>query len=166
MWEVDHKECLALKNWYFQTVVLEKTLESPLDSKEIKPVNPKGNESWICTGRTDDEAEALVLWPLMQRVDSLEKPLMLGKIEGRRRGWQRMRWFYNIIDSMDTSLSKLWEMVKDREAWQAAVHGIAKSWTQLRDRTTRKTTKYKCSSICEIILITGGENDYLHESHS
>ena len=93
MWELDHKECWVLKNWYFWTVVLEKTLESPLDCKEIKPVNLKANQSWIFIGRTDAEAGTPVLWPLMQRADSLEKSLILGKIEGkRRRGWHRMRW--------------------------------------------------------------------------
>ena len=94
MCELDHKESWALKNWCFWTVVLEKTLESPLDCKEIKPVNPKGNQSWVFTGRTDAEAEALKLWPPDVKSWLIEKTLMLGKIEGRvRRGWQRMRWF-------------------------------------------------------------------------
>ena len=85
IWELDHKENWALKNWCFWTVVLEKTLESPLNCKEIQPVHPKGNQSWIFTGRTDAEAETPILWPLMRRTDSLEKTLMLGKIEGGRR---------------------------------------------------------------------------------
>ena len=111
---------------------LEKTLESPLDSKKNKPVNPKGNQLRIFIGRTDAEAEAPVFWPLMGRADSLEKILMLGKIEGRRRGGrQRTRWLDGITDSMDMSLSKLQEMVKDRKAWRATVHGITKSQTQL-----------------------------------
>ena len=118
MWELDHKEGWAPKNWCFQTVVLEKTLESPLNSKEIKPVNPKGNQPWIFIGRPDAEAEAPILWPLwwsntftiistlMQRANSLEKALMLGKTKGRRRRrWQRMRWLDGITDSMDMSLS-------------------------------------------------------------
>ena len=104
MWELDYKEIWVLKNWCFWTVVLEKTLESPLDCKEIKPVNPKGNQSWIFTGRTDAEIEALIFGYLMWKADSLEKTLMLGKIEGgRRRGWQRMRWLDGITDSVDMS---------------------------------------------------------------
>ena len=114
--------------------MLEKTLERPLDFKEIKAVNTKGNQSWIFIGRTDPEAEAQYFGHLMQRADSLEKTLMLGKIEGRRkRGRQRMRWLAGITDSIYMSLSKLWEMVKKRKAWHASVHGVTKSWTRRSD---------------------------------
>ena len=119
----------------FRTVVLEKTLESPLDSNEITLVNPKGNQPWIFIRRTGAEAEAPILWPpLMRRTDSLENTLMLGKIEGRRRKWrQRVRWLDGITDSMDMSLSKLQEIVNETEACHAAVHGLAKIWTWLSD---------------------------------
>ena len=116
MWEMDYKESWELKNWYFWTVALEKTLESPLDCKESQPVHPKGNQSWIFIGRTDAKLKLQYFGHMMQRNDSLEKTLMLGKIEGRRRrGQQRMRWLDDSTDSMDMSLSKLQEL-KDRDS--------------------------------------------------
>ena len=131
-----------MKNGHFWIVVLEKTLESPLDRKEIKSVNSKGNQPWIFIGRTDAEVETLILWPPDAKSQLFGKDPDAGKIEDRkRRGWERMRWLDSITNSIYMNLSELWETVKDRGPWLAAVHGMAKSWTWLSHWTTVTTTK-------------------------
>ena len=134
IWELDHKEGWTSKNWCFWIVVLKKTLESPLESKEVKPVDPKGNQPWIFIGRTDADAETPILWPPDAKSPLIGKDPDAGKDWGEEeKGMTRMRLLDDITDLMDMSLSKLQQIVKDREAWHAAVHRVAKSWIWLSD---------------------------------
>ena len=134
----------------YPVIVLEKSLESPLDYKEIKPVHPKRDQSCVFIGRTMLKLKLQYFGHPMRRVDSLEKTLMLGGIGGRRRrGRQRMRWLDGITDSMRIGLGRLWELVMDREAWHAAIHGVARSWTRLSDWTELNV------AICQLLLNFG-----------
>ena len=138
-WTVKKSECQRID--VFELWCWRRLLKSPMNCKEIQPVHPKGNQSWIFIGRTDANLKLQYFDHLMQRTDSLEKTLMLGNTEGRRRrGRQRMRWLDGITDSVNKSLSRCREMVKDKEPWRTAVHGVAKRKTHLSDWT--KTTKF------------------------
>ena len=163
MWELDHKESWAPKNWCFWTVVLENTLENPLDCKETQPIHPKGNQSWIFIGSTDGEAAALILWPPdMKNWLIWKDPDAEGR---RRRRWQRMRWLDGIMDLMDMSLSRIQKLVMEREVCYAAVHGITKSltwlsnwtelnWTEIYTPTT--STSYSAGSSSQSIKVSKG----------
>ena len=143
MWNLDHKQGWMQKNWCFWIVVLEKAPESSLDCKEIKPVNSKGNQPWIVTGRTEAEAESPILWPPDAKCWLIEKVPDAGKHWSfKEKGQQRIRWIDSITDSMDMNLSKLLEILKDREAWHAVVYGVTKSWTYFSNWATITTVSW------------------------
>ena len=150
MWELDHKEVWVLKNWCFQTVMLQKTPQSPLNCKEFEPVNPKGNQSSIFIGRTDAKAEAPILGHLMWSQLIGKDPDAGKSWRQNRRVRQRMRWLDSITNSMDMSFCQLQKIVKDRGAWHTSAHEVAKSRTQFRDWTT--TIGYKMGTLVNRLL--------------